>query len=101
MLQALAETVQDNVSVCNHGKAQHLVVRILQGRLPGVQIDKEAPLAAGPALNMFLQIPEIQKLTLTDLQEVLKKAREWLAENPNVEKEAFLKGLEEFWAFKE
>jgi len=52
MISALADSTSETGRVCNQGKTQKLLIAVLQGRLPGVEIDR-ATLTAAEGMNAF------------------------------------------------
>ena len=80
--------------VCNQGKTQRLCISVLQGRLPGVQIDDiEIPNPdLATSLNLFFAIQGRQEM---ESQQLRDQARLFCDENPLVAREEFLAQVEE------
>ncbi len=99
--------------VCDEGKIQRLMTRVIQGRLDGVHIDTEIPVTAAPAAvvpaaaaaaNDDMQkdreiyigrkffTPEVHKITTIDQME--EEITKFLAENTDVSEDELRKILE-------
>jgi hypothetical protein len=96
IISALCESVQDGGLVCNQGKTQRLCVRVLQGRLRGVEIDNvAAPPTSDQALVSFFYMPQRQELTTWAALE--QAANVFLRENPLVDRDGFMQKLRDYW----
>jgi len=81
--------------ICNEGKTQRLAISVLQGRLPGVDIDEiPALIPIVDAMAMFFAIPQHQGIeTRTAL---LATADLYCQENPRVERLGFLAAIQNY-----
>lgn len=124
LVNGLARAIaEDGHRVCLPGMLQRLVIAILQGRMEGVNVEREdigfdtcpvppLPGAAsgggggsastedrpqvdsGVALRMFFENQENQ--TITAAEALRTRGNAWLEENPNVNREEFLKLLNDY-----
>lgn len=111
MVAALAGSYQYGERVCNQGKTQRLVVGVLQGRLAGVEIDRQAslpseagavpPPAVPPAAAMthFFNTEAHQKIDVLD--DLIAAGEEFCRSNPLVDRERFLSDLREYFRHRE
>ncbi len=96
MISSLADSIDEGMRICNTGKMVELVVGVLQGNVPGLEIDPVEKDEVDPtdAINFFFSNPEVQAIDKTDL--LLQRGNEWLQENPHVRQpEQFLDALRE------
>ena len=86
--------------VCNQGKTQRLCISVLQGRLPGVQIDDlEIPNPdLATSLTLFFANEERRGMEPHQLRE---QARLYCDQNPLVAREEFLAQVEEVIRLRE
>lgn len=96
MIGALVDSYDSSMErVCNGGKTQRLVLKVLQGRLAGVNIDKVEISKVVPTedamTDFFTNHPENQKIV--DFNILKKKADQYLAENPNIDKKKFIAAI--------
>lgn len=97
MIGALADSYNENgTRVCNPGKAQRLVIQVLQGegRLSGVNVDRvEIPqkVSGVMAVKLFTAVKANQQIT--DFNVLKEKAEQYLKDNPGVDKAEFRKEI--------
>ena len=96
MITALSTSYTGNEErVCNEGKVQRLVINVLQGHLPGVDVDQiPAEVAAAAALNMFFNVE--RNRGIANRGELLAAAELFCQENPRVGMLGFLAGIREY-----
>ena len=103
MFNALVESIDRDRRVCNPGKANRLALAVLQGRLPGVNlnIDLAQPMPVGDALTAFLRlhgnrIDNGQDNAIDNGAKLHTAAIEWLNANGGVERGPFLLELAKY-----
>lgn len=98
MIRALNASVEDGVIVCNPGKVQRLVISVLQGRLPGVDVDQiqeeNTPIAVQDAINLFFAKKERRQIR--NREELLQTVKQFCEENQRIDKEGFLKEIQTY-----
>jgi hypothetical protein len=93
LINGLANSVEDHQRLCPPGQVQHLVVSVLQGRLPGVNIDNFT-VSTPEAMRLFFLIDGHSKLeTRLEINAAVQK---FLNENPMVDKDDFLNGVSKY-----
>jgi hypothetical protein len=96
IIQALHDSFNhDGSRVCNQGKTQRLVAGVLQGRLPGVNIEGHelGQVTKQQAVQMFFHIPAHAALLERDDDarvELLAAANAFADVNPNIPRAEFL-----------
>ncbi|MCX6987605.1 MAG: hypothetical protein NT065_05570 [Chlamydiae bacterium] len=91
MILALADSYEHGSMVCNPGKTQRLAIRVLQGRLAGINIDGLKVITAEQVSAEFFQNATNQKIEKLD--ELLKAAEAFVHDRPAITaalKEQFL-----------
>jgi hypothetical protein len=90
MIQALSTSYTGNEErLCNEGKVQRLVVNVLQGRLPGVDIDRVGGVVStAAAVNMFFNVQNHRDID--NFADLMAAAALFCQQNPRVERGAFL-----------
>ena len=101
LFAALADSVNDyGRLVCNPGKIQRIIQRVLQGRLAGVNVDgmrfeieegEEEPLSGEEAIREFFNNEE--RRGIENFVELIRQAREFEGESPRVEAASFFREL--------
>ena len=98
MILALADSYEEDRSmVCNPGKTQRLAIRVLQGRLAGVNIDGLKVITAEQVSAEFFQNPTNQKIDKLD--ELIQAAEAFVNDRPAITaalKEQFLEKVREY-----
>jgi len=98
MVMALKKDSYSNEErVCNQGKMQYLIIRVLQGRLDGVNIDGEddsGQLSTKLSVRAFFDNQKIE--TITELGPLLEAAKNFCDSGPRINKEAFLKCVKKY-----
>jgi hypothetical protein len=99
MISALANSYEfDGSRVCNPGKAQRLVIAVLQGNLKGVSIEEQrrenAPAPLNPSVTQFFNVEANRRID--NLQALLDAANQFLAENGLVDRENFLQAIRQY-----
>ncbi|MEI7652600.1 MAG: leucine-rich repeat domain-containing protein [Verrucomicrobiota bacterium] len=93
MISALADSYEHGSMVCNPGKTQRLAIRVLQGRLAGINIDGLKMITAEQVLTEFFQNETNQKIEKLD--ELLKAAEAFVNERPAITDELKMQFLKE------
>ncbi|PIS00604.1 MAG: hypothetical protein COT84_06800 [Chlamydiae bacterium CG10_big_fil_rev_8_21_14_0_10_35_9] len=102
MISALRDSYSYGERVCNQGKAQRLVVAVLQGRLAGVNIEGEIipkQVSTAQAIGIFLNVEANQ--ALKNKVDLFEAADKFCHENPGVNREEFMHEIESFAEMQE
>lgn len=96
LIKSLADAYEEGAVICNPGKLQHIAVSILQGRLEGVHIDQEVPIATQEipnetTLNTAQQAALVTKIVAASLKQFL------LQYEPTVHSQIELKSHVDDW----
>ena len=86
------------VSVCQSGQLQRLMVGVVQGRIPEVNIDGvdfETKKNGDESLSLFFENKENR--TIEDPENMSDVARTFIQESPNIDAAAFKEALTSFW----
>jgi hypothetical protein len=97
MIKALADSYEHGSMVCNQGKTQRLAIRVLQGRLAGVNIDGLKVITAEQVSAEFFQNETNQKIEKLD--ELIQAAEAFVNDRPAITaalKEQFLEKVREY-----
>jgi len=95
MISALSDSYNGpEEKVCNQGKAQRLVVAVLQGRLPGVNIEGDIISNIPQAMGIFFSIEAHKKIH--KLKDLMKAANQFCNDHCHVNKDAFILEMEEY-----
>jgi hypothetical protein len=93
MILALADSYEHGSMVCNPGKTQRLAIRVLQGRLAGVNIDGLGVITKEAMLAEFFRDERIQKIETR--VELISAAEKFANERPAITDELKKLFLEE------
>jgi hypothetical protein len=102
MILALADSYEHGSMVCNPGKTQRLAIRVLQGRLAGVNIDGLGVITKEAMLAEFFRDERIQKIETR--VELISAAEKFTNERPAITAELkmqFLDGIREYARYAE
>ncbi|KAG6559119.1 hypothetical protein RHABOEDO_001749 [Candidatus Rhabdochlamydia oedothoracis] len=96
MISALSDSYNDcNTRVCNQGKTQRLVVAVLQGRLPGVNIEGDViSITTEAAMEMFFNIKAHQEID--KFKDLIEAANQFCNEHVLVNKDTFILEIKEY-----
>ncbi len=99
---ALEDSYDMGGRVCNPGKVQRLIVRVLQGRFPGVEVDfeliKETHIEIGAATEMFFNVEAHQ--AINQLAPLRDAANRFCDQNLLVNRAEFLREIEKYAKFE-
>jgi hypothetical protein len=93
MILALADSYEHGSMVCNQGKTQRLAIRVLQGRLAGVNIDGLGVITRAAMLAEFFRDERIQKIN--KLADLMEAAEAFANERPAITAELKMQLLKE------
>lgn len=105
MKLALSDCYEQGFLVCNPGKLQKLMIALIQGRVPGIMIDRpdSEQVPVGQALTLFLTTQVAQNLLnqerITQTQ-LIELGKMYLKENPRINRAEFIKELNQYYTLQ-
>ena len=102
MIESILQFMNDyNTRVCQPGQLQRLMVGVVQGRLPGVNIDGVdflTKINGDLALDLFLK--DQKRKDIDDANMMSDVARIFIKENDNIDIDDFIEKLKSYWGLQ-
>ncbi len=96
MISALKESYDEGDRVCQPGKVQRLIVSVLQGRLEKVSIELVEGMKVDKAVAMNMFFIKEAHAAIKQLPPLIDAANQFCDDNPLVNRDDFLRGMEEY-----
>jgi hypothetical protein len=92
IMKALSDSIEYGGRVCPPGQTQRQVISVLQGRLEGVNVD-DVEVVRAKTLNEHTAAFLSGQMTTTDRAQLIQAAGEYLNQNPDVNRDAFMAAI--------
>ena len=97
----ILEFMVKNTRVCQPGQLQRLMIGVVQGRIPGVNIDGvdfQTKKNGDESLTLFFK--DQRRKDIDDAKMMSEAAQTFIKENGNIDVKDFIKQLKSFWKWQ-